>query len=137
MKYIAILSLVLLSACVSASHISNEQLSAMPDEQLCSTVKSYPTDRRVISFMSGRELTCHPAMETCEMAGYKMGTTDYDDCVTYNLVQIIEEEEKHKRGLRAMGAAMAASSYSPPVQRSPTTFTNCNYTGGGYSCMSY
>ncbi|MBI1425807.1 MAG: hypothetical protein GC149_20470 [Gammaproteobacteria bacterium] len=140
MKKLVLISALIVAGCASPAQITNEQLTAMTDEQLCSTIHKYPTDMRFVQFMMGRGLRCHPAMETCDAAGIDKASDEYTSCIQAMTAQIFdyEAEKKANQARAALAIQQGVQNYQNAVANTPRPVTtNCSAYGSTVNCTSY
>ena len=108
---------MLITSCKPA--LTDEQIATMSNDELCSAVKSQPNDMRLITFMGGRNLQCHPIQITCIKAGYKAGTKKFNDCIhTLTQSQALDEREAEINAQRfGQSIGNAFSQYGQSIQQ--------------------
>jgi len=139
MRKLLLAALLVCTACVTTTY-NDQQLMAMTDDQLCAAVKADPMNIRTVTFMHGRKLECHPAMETCKAAGYKSGTKDYSDCVLANIEHLKNEQRARQEAARALflsGGMNPQPVQTPVYQMRTPARTSCTGFGNTVNCTTY
>lgn len=134
MKLLLLLSSVfLVTGC--ATSLSDEQIMAMDDKQLCAAVAQNPEELRLVTFMGERGLECHPAQITCTKAGFKKKTEKYNFCVQSMIQEEQMKAESRRQAWQAFGKGMQQAGRDMQAHKPVTT--NCY--GGAYnvSCTTY
>lgn len=155
---LAIITLLALTACKQA--LSDKEIMAMDNKSLCEAVQARPDDGKLMTFMFGRKLSCHPFQISCKNAGFKVGTKGYSGCIS----AMVDEAAKEKAESARMGAAIGQAfqnygnslnqnnvGYIQPPYQAPTytapaapTQSRCTVTPGNamfpqsqVNCRSY
>lgn len=125
MRIKSIALFLLLQAC--APHkVSDAELSARSDQELCEQIQAEPDNKKIEMFVKGRGLSCHPWQQSCMAAGFKQGTPQFTGCLDGMATQYRIETEKDAMKQKALSEALQKTFPKPAT-------TNCY---GGYGHLS-
>lgn len=89
-KFLPLLVLLILTACASpATNMTDAQVRALNDDQLCSFNNNYRAERRVTAEIEARKLNCDSFYRECLRRGNKPDTEAFSFCM-----DILRENER-------------------------------------------
>jgi hypothetical protein len=124
--------LLMLAACKPP--MTDEQIAAMSNDELCAAVQGHPEDIRLVTFMGGRNLQCHPTQITCKKAGFKAGSKKFSDCVSILMQSEALDKQQAQINAQKFGQALGAamSQYGQSLQQN-----NVGYIQPAYQAPAY
>lgn len=135
---LACMLIATLAACkTTGTNYTLEQWQAMPDEQVCKLVKTYPKDIPAVRHNMDRELFCHPAEVKCIAAGIEPyeHKEEFLECLQIANEQLRVEEIERAEARRRAAIAMQNIQATTAANRPRQTF--CNANGPFMNCSSY